>query len=71
MGAILIRVNYRRLSPLCGKVSVRSHDGNGDGNRNRRLGDRMFEGDLDSESLCVSSCDVVSQVQGLVLPHQD
>ncbi len=67
MGAILIRVNYRRLSPLCGKVSVRSHDGNGDGNRNRRLGDRVFEGDLDS----VSSCDVVFQVQGLVLPHQD
>lgn len=45
-GAILIRVNYRRLSPLCGKVSALSHDCNRDGNRSGILGDRMFEGDL-------------------------
>lgn len=44
--AILIRVNYRRLTPLCGKVSILSHGCNRDGNRNWILGDRMFEGDL-------------------------
>lgn len=64
-GAILIRVNYRRLSPLSGKVSVLSHDCNRDGNRNGRLGDGMFEGDLDSECVCLKLC------LRYILPRQD